>query len=116
MLETADDPICYVQETRTQALNSYSNRDEKATLSHYLPGSITKNCHNHQMFTQNTGFKFASASGGSRNFLRGYANPQNTIILQIFCRKLHKNERIRTRGEGGLDPPMLSSIHYCQNC
>ena len=44
----------------------------------------------------------------------GYANSQNPIILQIFCRKLHENERIWTRRGGGarpwlppLDPPMV---------
>ena len=36
-------------------------------------------------------------SSGSRIFLRG-DNSQSGIILQFFCRKLHENERIRTRG------------------
>ena len=33
----------------------------------------------------------------------GCANSQNPIILQIFCRKLHENERIWTP-EGGTRP------------
>ena len=42
----------------------------------------------------------------------GCANSEIGIILQIFCRKLHENERIWTPGSGGrvpgapLDPPM----------
>ena len=36
------------------------------------------------------------SSGGSRIFPRGYANSQIGIILQMFCRKLHENERTWT--------------------
>ena len=51
------------------------------------------------------------SSGGSRIFLRGGANSQRPITLQMFCRKLHENERIWT--PGGVpgvppDPPMVS--------
>ena len=55
-------------------------------------------------------------SGGSRIFPRGCADSQIGIILHIFCRKLHENERILDPGRGRaslappLDPPMLVAV------
>ena len=40
---------------------------------------------------------------------RGCANSQIGIILQIFCRKLHENKRILTRGARPWRPPLRSA-------
>ena len=45
-------------------------------------------------------------SGGSRIFPKGGTNSQIGIILQIFRRKLHENERIWTPGGTSLAPPL----------
>ena len=51
-----------------------------------------------------------------QDFPEGVANSQSGIILQTFCRKLHENERIWTRGGGHaslappLDPPMALNV------
>ena len=42
----------------------------------------------------------------------GCANSQSAIIFQIFCRKLHENERIWTPGGATLAPPLRSAIEY----
>ena len=44
-------------------------------------------------------------------FLGGCANSQNPIILQIFSRQLHENERIWTRGGGASLAPLLRSAN-----
>ena len=45
-------------------------------------------------------------------FRGGVPTPKSAIIFQFFCRKLHENERIWTRGCASLapplDPPMMS--------
>ena len=44
----------------------------------------------------------------------GAPTPKSAIILQIFCQKLHENERIWTPGRGGgrasLASPLLDTI------
>ena len=37
----------------------------------------------------------------------GCANTKSAIIFQFFCRKLHENERIWTRGGAFLAPPWI---------
>ena len=54
---------------------------------------------------------FDAVTGGSRIFLGGAPTHKCTIILQIFCRKLHEYKRIWTGGVARswrppLDPPM----------
>ena len=51
-------------------------------------------------------------SGGSRIFLEGAPAPK-WECYPLFCRKVHENERIWTRGRvpgAPLDPPM---VHFC---
>ena len=58
-----------------------------------------------------------SPSGGSRIFLRwgggmGVSNSESEIILQIFCRKLHENERIWTLRGAPFDPPIPRTLTW----
>ena len=53
------------------------------------------------------------SSGGSRIFLRGGANSQRPITLQMFCRKLYENERIWTGGRPWCPPGSANGFDNC---